>query len=460
MTAYRRVGHNFALQRAVEHARRLGKPLLIVEDLRSGGPWDSLRQHRFVLEGMAETAARLADSNVIYYPYVEPRRGEAEGLVEALAERACLVVADEYPCDVWPAIVRRAAGRMPVRLEQVDSCGLLPILAADRTFTTAFSFRAFLQKHVRPHLDAFPAADPLGRLGLPRAAVPATVRRRWPPASKRLLLGRGVEDLDLDASVGPAPVRGGPGAAARTLQRFLRDRLDRYADHARHPDDRATSELSPYLHHGHISAHEVFAAVMDREGWSPRAMRVGRRGSKPWWGASPSAEAFLDELVTWRELGLNRCARQADFAAYRSLPAWARATLGRHARQRRAYRYDLRDLEAAATHDPLWNAAQRQLLGEGRLHNTLRMLWGKKVLEWSASPEAALETMIHLNNKYALDGRDPNSYSGILWCFGLYDRPWGPERPVFGKVRYMSSESTARKVRVRDYLARYGHDGA
>jgi deoxyribodipyrimidine photo-lyase len=459
MTAYRRLRHNYALQRAVEHARGLNRPLLVLEDLRSGRRWDTVRHHRFILDGMAEKAARLVRLNILYYPYVEPRGGAADGLLEALAERACVVVADEYPLDVWPGLVRAAAGRLPVRLEQVDSCGLLPLLAADRTFKTAFSFRAFLQNRLRPHLDAFPAGDPLARLRLPRAAVPAAVRRRWPAASARLLAGRDVEALDLDRSVEAAPIQGGEKAAGRVLARFLDDRLGRYADRARHPDDRATSELSPYLHHGHISAHEVFAAVTDREGWSPQAMRAGRRGSKPWWGASPGAEAFLDELVTWRELGYNRCAREAE-DAYASLPAWARVTLAQHARDRRPYRYGARDLESAATHDALWNAAQRQLVRDGWMHNTLRMLWGKKVLEWSAAPEESLEIMIHFNNKYSLDGRDPNSWSGVLWCLGLYDRPWGPERPVFGKVRYMSSAATARKVRLRAYLQRYAPERA
>jgi deoxyribodipyrimidine photo-lyase len=170
---------------------------------------------------------------------------------------------------------------------------------------------------------------------------------------------------------------------------------------------------------------------------------------------SAGAEARLDELVTWRELGFNMAARRDDYDRYESLPDWARKTLEKHQRDRRPTVYSLEDFEAAATHDPLWNAAQRQLVREGRIHNYLRMLWGKKILEWSASPRDALETMIELNNRFALDGRDPNSYSGIFWCLGRYDRAWGPERPIFGTVRYMSSENTARKLHVTQYLRRY-----
>jgi deoxyribodipyrimidine photo-lyase len=167
------------------------------------------------------------------------------------------------------------------------------------------------------------------------------------------------------------------------------------------------------------------------------------------------AEAFLDQLVTWRELGVNMCAHRADYDSFETLPAWALRTLAKHARDRRSVLYTAEQFERADTHDPLWNAGQRQLVQEGRLHNYIRMLWGKKILEWSRQPEDALNVMLELNNKYALDGRDPNSYSGIFWVLGRYDRPWGPERPVFGTVRYMSSENTARKVRVREYIRRF-----
>jgi len=153
------------------------------------------------------------------------------------------------------------------------------------------------------------------------------------------------------------------------------------------------------------------------------------------------------------------CHLRSDYDQYDSLPPWARQTLQEHAGDRRSHLYSLDQFEAAVTHDPLWNAAQRQLVQEGRMHNYLRMLWGKKILEWTPQPQEALAILIELNNKYALDGRDPNSYSGIFWCLGRYDRAWGPERPVYGKVRYMSSENTARKVRVQAYLERYAPPG-
>jgi deoxyribodipyrimidine photo-lyase len=163
----------------------------------------------------------------------------------------------------------------------------------------------------------------------------------------------------------------------------------------------------------------------------------------------------LDQLLTWREVGFNGCACQPNYDDYESLPSWAKATLAKHAADERPYLYTLKQFRSAQTHDRLWNAAQRQLLTEGRIHNYMRMLWAKKVLHWAASPQEALDILIELNNRYALDGQDPNSYSGIFWTFGRYDRAWGPERPIFGTIRYMSSENTARKVHVADYIARY-----
>jgi deoxyribodipyrimidine photo-lyase len=251
--------------------------------------------------------------------------------------------------------------------------------------------------------------------------------------------------------------RGGHTAADAALDAFMADGLPSYAE--RHNDVAAdvSSGLSPYLHFGHLSPHAVVQAVLEREGWLGNLTRRPNGARDGWWGVTAPAEAFLDQIVTWRELGFNMCVtRPHEYDQYASLPAWARATLAAHAEDAREHLYTLAQFEAAETHDPLWNAAQRQLLQEGRIHNYVRMLWGKKILDWTASPEEALAVMVELNNKYALDGRDPNSYSGIFWILGRYDRPWGPDRPVFGTVRYMSSANTARKMRVHAYLQRYG----
>jgi len=459
MIAYRRVHWNFALQRAAQWARELGKPLVILEALRSGYPWASDRLHRFVLDGMADNARRLESRPVSYYLYVEPVLDAGKGLLVALAARACVVITDDFPAFMLPRMVGAAARQLPVRLEQVDSNGLLPLRVADRVFTTAYSFRRFLQQTLRWHLLEFPETDPLAGAGLPRLhGLPGEITERWPKAKDDMLSGgtRSLAGLPIDHSVPATETRGGSAAAEAVLQRFLDKRLTRYAEARNQPEEEVTSELSPYLHFGHVSAHQVFVELMTREGWSIGDLATVAKGSRRgWWGVSPSAEAFLDQLVTWRELGFNMCWQREDYDRFESLPQWAINTLSEHARDPRPYLYTLEELESGRTHDPLWNAAQMQLVREGRIHNYLRMLWGKKILEWTTSPQEALAVMIELNNKYALDGRDPNSYSGIFWVLGRYDRPWGPERPVFGKVRYMSSESAARKLRVADYISKY-----
>ena len=263
--------------------------------------------------------------------------------------------------------------------------------------------------------------------------------------------------LPIDHSIAPASARGGSDAAGKLLRRFIADGLSSYDVHRNNPDDDGTSRLSPYLHFGHVSAHEVFSAVMTRERWTTR--RLGAKGAgrrEGWWGVSKGAEAFLDQLVVWRELAFNGCEYVKDYAAYESLPEWARATLEAHAGDRRPHTYTLDQLESAATHDPIWNAAQRQLVGEGWFHGYLRMLWGKKILEWSARPADALSIMRSLMDRYAVDGRDPNSYAGYGWVLGRYDRPW-PRRPIFGTVRYMSSASTKRKLKMKRFLEKWGN---
>ena len=460
MTACRRLRWNYALQHAAARARELSKPLLILEGLRCGYRWASDRIHRFVLDGMAGHAAELAGRGILYHPYVEPAAGAGSGLLEALARRACLVVADDAPVFFLPRMLQAAAARLPVALEAVDAYGLLPVAAAPQVYPSAYAFRRFLQKALPEHLAEMPEEEPLAGLDLPpHPGLPAEIVGRWPAASPELLAGRpeALAALPIDHTVPPVPhLRGGEEAAREALERFLARRLSRYGEARNDPAEEVTSGLSPYLHFGHVSSHQVLAALAEREEWSPARLGADRRGAREgWWGMSGEAESFLDELVTWRELGANMASRRPDSDRYESLPEWARATLARHAGDPRPEVYGLADFEAGRTHDELWNAAQGQLVGEGRIHNYLRMLWGKKVLHWSATPQEALATLVELNNKYALDGRNPNSYSGIFWCFGRYDRPWAPERPVFGSVRYMSSESARRKFKVDRYVERW-----
>lgn len=459
MIAARRTRWNYGLQRAVEWARKLDRPLVVLEALRCDYRWASDRLHLFALQGMADNAARLQAAGVTYLPFIEAEKGGGKGLLQALAGRACVVVTDEAPIFFLPRMVAAAADKLMVRLETIDSNGLLPQGTTARDFTTAFSFRAFLQKMLPEHLEAGPLEDPLAGSPLrPLKTSLNDVLRRWPMASKALLEGRpaALARLPIDHAVPPSPIPGGPLAAERTLQTFLSDRLDRYPNR-NHPDDEVASGLSPYLHWGHTSTHQIFHAIVQREAWTPARLGKKTSGSRAgWWGMSEAAEAFLDELVTWRELGFQTAHNLEGYDRYETLPAWAKRTLADHAADPRHHLYSLQQLEQARTGDPVWNTAQRQLLEEGRIHNYLRMVWGKRVLEWTRSPEEACAFLFALNDRWALDGRDPNSASGILWVFGRYDRAWGPERPVYGKVRYMSSGNALKKLRMKRYLARWG----
>jgi deoxyribodipyrimidine photo-lyase len=436
---------------------------VVLEGLRCDHPWASRRFHRFVLEGMASQREAFRGTPVLYHPYVERSVGEGRGLLEALARHAALIVADDAPGFFLPAMVTAAAARVPCPVEAVDVDGLLPLSVPGGPFTTAHSFRRHLQKNLRPHLEAMPVKDPLKAPGLvPLRSLPSAILRRWPAATDDLLAATpgALAALPIDASVDGTPLRGGADEAERVLRDFVATGLPRYDELRNHPDDDAASGLSPWLHFGHIGVHRIFDAVARREEWSVSRLAPKATGSREgWWGMSRPAEALLDELVTWRELGRFEAHRRPLlYARYEGLPAWARATLEEHVDDARAPLLSLDDLAASRSPDPIWNAAQRQLREEGRMPNYLRMLWGKRVLEWTRHPREAFDTLVELNNRYAIDGRDPNSWTGISWVLGKYDRPWAPEREVFGRVRCMTSGSTKRKLHMRRWMERWGEE--
>lgn len=461
MTMFRRARSNFALQRALEWGEKLKRPVVVLETLKVDYPYASERLHAFLLQGMADNQRRFQGTKVLHHPFVATTPGGDEGIVAAFAKRACVVVADDWPAFFLPKYLADTAAPLDVRFEVVDANGLLPLAATERVFTTAFSFRAFLQKELPKHLgeQGFPVEDPVEDAEVPRAtaALVKDLLPRWPAAPAALLEARpeALASLPLDHRVKPVETRGGSEPAEKLLSHFITRKLARYPEDRNEPELDGTTGLSPYLHFGHLCTHQVFAALARLERWSPEKLGKSNGGKREgWWKMSPAAEAFVDQFVTWRELGFNGTKRE-DFFTPDGLPAFARATLEKHRGDTRTYRYTYEQLESGRTHDALWNAAQVQMVRTGWMHNYLRMLWGKKILEWSNDHREAYVTMERLMNTWALDGRDPNSYSGYGWVCGLYDRAWGPERPIFGTVRYMSSDNTARKLRVKDYIRRY-----
>lgn len=452
MQLYRRFDANHALNYALACSQHYKKPLVVYEGLKLGYPWASRRLHRFILEGMLANRRAAETLGLNYWPFVETPLSDGRGLLRKLAAKATLVVTDDFPCFIIPEQTAALASKTTTPVVAVDGNSIVPLALLGSPVSAA--------AHLRPRFHKAFAGAWLNRAA-PRRRIAAVARTRVEPLFDTWQardLDRFLAALPLDASVPPVPGKtGGASAAKAHLAEFVRLRLPGYAENRSRPTAPEAghgSGLSPYLHFGHLSIEEVVDAVLGPD-WTIDALNDNCRGKREgYFTRNPDINSFLDEALTWRDVGMNwHWSRRKDTASLRTaLPAWALNTLAKHSRDKRTALYTRAEFEAGKTHDPLWNAAQRELVATGTIQNYLRMLWGKKVLEWSKTPEEAYQTLVHLNNKYALDGRNPNSYTGILWCFGLFDRPWAPEREVYGSIRYMSSENTAKKFKLAGYL--------
>lgn len=454
MQMYRRLSHNHALNHALAWAEHLHQPLVVYEGLKLGYPWASRRLHCFILEGMRDNQVEAEQLGLNYWPFVETPEHDGRGLLRSLAAEASLVVTDDFPCFIAPDQIQALAAKTTTPVLAVDGNSLVPLSLLGSAVSAAAHLRPRLHRHF---VDAWAhRAGPLptltktarGRLDAPFST--------WQAKDLDAFLA----SLPLDPSVPPVPgIVGGRVAGRKRLKDFVRRRLPRYAAERSPPaapGDSPASGLSPYLHFGHLAIEEIAETVLANQGkWTPKELNPAAAGKREgFFGEDANVNSFLDEALTWRDVGFQwHWHRRLDTVSLeRALPGWAWANLQKHACDPREYLYTPEEWEAGATHDELWNAAQKELVATGTIHNYLRMLWGKKVLEWSRTPDEAYRTLVHLNNKYALDGRNPNSYTGILWCFGLFDRPWAPERKVLGVIRYMSSANTARKFKVEGYL--------
>jgi deoxyribodipyrimidine photo-lyase len=462
MQMFRRLEYNFALEYAVERANEFSKPLLIYEALRCDYPWASDRIHRFVLQGTKENQELLKRKNISRYCYVEHKPGEGKGLVSELMRDAAVMVTDDYPAFVTPGHNQKLGPAAPIPFAVVDSNGIIPMSISTKAPYSAYEFRRLMQKHFLVEFSQFPAKDPLDLLqNRSKVTISDDIIQRWPDCSAELAdIDRLIQIFPIDHKVLSVPMNGTRQASLEALNDFMTHAIHDYSEKRNHPDLDVASHLSPYLHFGKISAHEIVAEALRQQpkGWTVKRIRFNNGSKEGFFGGDASVEAFLDQLITWRETGFHFCRHVPHYDSFDSLPDWAVNTLAKHSIDPRETLYDLTQFENAATHDALWNAAQRQLIRKGMIHNYLRMLWGKKILEWTSDPRTALDVMIELNNKYGIDGRDPNSYSGIFWILGRFDRPWAPQRPIFGSIRYMSSENMARKVRIKQYLQKYGPD--
>ena len=470
MTAARRPYWNHALDHALNLANEHNLPLVVIECLALQHRWANDRISTFVLQGMADNRETFSNSGVTYVPYVETKRKEASNLLKTWLEHARACVIDDYPTYYPKHVLNTALEVKPCEIHVVDSNGFMAMRAQGRDFSTAYSLRRHLHKTIREHMHEFPKSRPLnGTVGMPRYAE-EKIRKVFELADTPITpyefiwrvseggdIGRNaLSTLSIDHEVHPVlGKRGGHLEGRRRWKEFFADRLSAYHEKRNQPQERGASGLSPWLHFGHISVHAILHDIFTHHRWDVSLVNPPNDGRRQgWWGLPEPVEAFLDQIITWRDIGFIHCAMIENHTEYESLPQWAKTTLGEHAEDERPYLYSFEQLENAQTHDPLWNAAQNQLRQEGIIHNYLRMLWGKKILEWSPTPEIAMEWMIALNDRWALDGRDPNSYTGIGWVLGKFDRGW-TERAVYGKIRCMTSASTARKYSTKEYVEKY-----
>jgi deoxyribodipyrimidine photo-lyase len=423
----RRVQSNHALAHAVTLANSLKLPVLFYEGLTCSYPHANDRLQTFILQGVPGTARDLARLGIGYVFYLRKKRGDPDDVLYRLAANAAAIVADDYPTFVSRQFNARVPERVNVQYSVVDSSCVVPMSCIDKRQYAAYTIRPRIHRL----LDGY-----LRPVDLPKIA------RRWKgsipefhteviPANIPAL----VSECQIDHSVVPSlSYDGGASAAHRHLSHFLEHGLRRYARDRNEPSKHATSGLSPYLHFGHISSLEV----------ALRARDFAREHNL-------MADEFLEELIVRRELAFNFARFAENPWCLSNLPEWARDTLTKHAKDSRPVTYTRKQFEQAETHDDLWNATQKEMLLRGKIQGYYRMYWGKKIIEWSPTAQDALEVMVDLHDRYALDGRDPNTYTNILWCFGLHDRPW-TERPIFGMVRFMGLDGMKRKTDTQSYI--------
>ena len=411
---------NPALDVAVDAANALRKPVVVFFAPVPFYPHGNLRHYRFLTQGIPDIAVALAKRNVGFVL----RRYPEHSLLSFCDEvKPALVIADENPLREPERWRRKATEKLKVPFWTVDADVIVPSKLLQKAQYAAHIIRPRLQAHLKTYL-----VQP----GNPRARI------AWKKAPKLHSLDPKcdiTEGWNLDGRVSPAAEwRGGTVEAVRLLNEFVGKKLTDYRIWRNRPEADSTSRLSPYLHFGHISPITVALAVQNAD--------------------VPDADkrAFLNQIIVWRELAVNLVRFNPDYDNFECAEPWAHRTLAKHARDTRPVIYSERELEDAETHDPLWNAAQMQMVSTGWMHNYMRMYWAKKILEWSHTPADAYRIAVRLNDKYELDGRDPNGYAGIAWAIvGKFDRPWF-ERSIFGQIRYMSAMSTGRKFDSKRYV--------
>jgi len=420
MQASQRAEYNHALEYAITRTNEYKLPLIVYFGLTEAFPEANERHYCFMLEGLRDVQKALAGKGIgMIIERCSPEVGTAE-----FAKRAYLIVCDRGYLKIQRKWREYVSKHVQCPLIQVESDVVIPVEKASyKEEYSAATLRRKLQRVLPHYLVSIEEQSP--EIDSTRLKFDTYDISDIPKA---------LSKLAIDRTVKPSPIyHGGTKEAKKRLNEFILKKLRKYDELRNDPNEDSLSNLSPYLHFGQISPMHV-------------ALEVSRTGDA-------NSDAFLEELIVRRELGINFVHYNQEYDSFKGLPNWAKLTLSEHQDDPREYLYRREDLEQARTHDLYWNAAQREMVATGKMHGYMRMYWGKKILEWTKTPQAAYETTLYLNNKYELDGRDPNGFAGVAWCFGKHDRPWG-RRSIFGNVRYMSADGLKRKFDVEKYARR------
>jgi deoxyribodipyrimidine photo-lyase len=421
MQEAQRASYNHALEYAVQRANELEQPLLLVFGLTADYPEANLRQYAFMLEGLKDPAEALEERGIQLAVHL----GSPDEVALRSGENASMIVCDMSYLRLQKGWRERLAKEARCLVVQVETEVVVPVeLASNKREHAARTLRPRIREQLEDFLvELEPTALDKPSLDIETSGLDLSD------------IGAILDGMELDRTVPPVShlYRGGTSEAERILEQFIEEGLEAYAEHRNQPQTDDVSHMSKYLHYGHVSPVYV-------------ALRI--RGSG---GPAKDIDSYLEEVIVRRELSMNFCHYTPDYDSYSCLPEWAKKTLEEHADDEREYEYSREQLENAETHDEYWNAAMREMVHTGYMHNHMRMYWGKKILEWSPSPREAYATTLYLNNKYFLDGRDANSYANVAWVFGQHDRGW-KEREVYGKVRYMSAGGLERKAKPAKYV--------
>lgn len=421
MQTAQRISYNHALEYAKEEANRLNKPLLVYFGLMDDYPEANARHYYFMLEGLVKTKIDLEKKGIqLLVSHVSPEVG-----AKALSEKACLLVTERSYLRHEKKWKKDLAENIACQMVEVETNVMVPI---DEVSQKEEYSAATIRKKIESQLENYAFTLEEREVNLPSLHIKTSLS---PMSLKNAQ--EALDQLDLSHEVKPVPqyFSGGTDEAKKHFEYFLEHKFSGYAEHRNNPVEDYASNLSPYLHLGQISPLELYLGVYDVN--------------------SENKRVFLDELIIRRELAVNFVEHNEFYDSYKAIGSFAKDTLEKHRDDERPYVYSLKELEKGKTHDIYWNACQLEMVHTGKMHGYLRMYWGKKIIEWTESPETAYEIALYLNNKYHIDGRDPNGFAGVAWCFGKHDRPW-KEREIFGSVRFMNDKGLKRKFKIDKYV--------